>query len=163
MKELTLINQLNIVSKESKSLAPIVEFILTQLIPLEIVTNSSIVVESDVTVLKLSVNSLEFSFCFWRERFSFFIEEREVLDEYLTNDLSSGECVDFLKVIFCHQIEVEYQVRDKDKKPYKIIYRYYVRDKIGKPTLFTDTAVVSFTILPKKSIERKIVYPLIPC
>ena len=106
-----------------------------------------------------------FTFCFWtkeQSRLSFFIDDREVLDEYITNEAEASDCVQFLTIILSNNLEIKSYRRIRDKKVFKKTYKYFIVGQSGKPIVFEDKAVFGINLFWNKfTIDKKVVSPVL--
>lgn len=149
------IQQLNLMYNETL-FVPILDFVQTRLLESRCKNEISYeVVPGDLfQALQLKIQSFNFWFCFWADekRFSFLIDDKEIMDEFLENEADSTGCVEFLTTIFSNPIHV--RSFSKNKQVYRVIYRYFIKSENGL-TEFEDTASLRMKFFGKKSILDK--------
>ncbi len=115
--------------------------------------------DGDVLSLILTVRAFKFSFAFFlnEKRFSFFIDQKEIMDEYLTNEKESLDSVHSLTTLFSNPMEVQ-SFKGRNQKIYKIIYRYFVNSENGA-VVFKDPQHFAFNFWRDKTVEEKVLDP----
>lgn len=118
-------------------------------------------VEKGIITLSSDSQNFPFTFCFWfngHNRFSLLIEDKEILDEYLTNEIDTQGCVDFVNTLLSNNLEIHYFRKKGSVDPYKKIYVYIILDEMKRPVAFEDKSLLGINLFFKKvNVEKKII------
>jgi len=160
-----LVSQLKALQQDN-CLSPLVDFILEIILKKEsekIILN--LITDDDVTTLNCKTEITNFAFCFWikgQNRFSFFVEDREILDEFLKTEEESKECIQFVTTVLSNNLEIETYRSIKNNKVFRRIFRYFIIDQSGKPILFEDKLSLGVNFFWNKTIiDKKVISPLL--
>ena len=96
--------------RQEEAFSPMVERVLAALWRAEPALPIEIIEPEGVTAVRIEPGGISFDLCFWREgepRISFFIDDREVLDDSIADRTGAEDCARFVQTVLSHPVEME--------------------------------------------------------
>lgn len=136
-------------------MSPLVDFVITNMLGDIDLENSKIIEDDEAVAIQLysKRNVIEVLFVFWLDnfRYSLFIEDKEIIDDYISDESDIQKSLRCTETILGNDI---YRVRFiRNGKIRKVMYRYSVVMENGDIEKYEDESVMAIS-MPWHKFEK---------
>lgn len=136
-------------------MSPLVDFVITDMLPGIDLVNSKIIEDDEAVAIQLysSRNVIEVLFVFWLDnfRYSLFVEDKEIIDDYISDEQDVQKSLRCTETILSNDI---FRIRFvRNGKIRKVIYRYSVVMENGAIQDYEDQSVMAIS-MPWHKFEK---------